>query len=423
MTTSKPLQNSKPKRPIYYDEAITVYNIVKVKARADHNAADALEELKQQLQIKKPKKNGIKAEEEALKFKKKLALGPSKLDHLPYSAIKAFYQFSISPASIVLGVGGKGIPKHYMFLATPSEAKANKLAEVLQEAQWVPDNNLKNEKPEVIIKGNSLDNSLITENYKAPEYGLPAAPKPSNAPTRKSSIPDRSPGPVEKPVDQSRHTTSSHTESVSSISYANQKKQTKLTKDRSGHQSSTVSPQRIEYQKSHGKRRSDADQIPVGYANENSSYVSYKPGKKSSGPKSPESTRSANYYAPENSMVQRSPSKAKLVGGGVFITASKPDKLNKTTGRRAASENRLASNIYYVRPDVDETSSSSSISSSNDSLNENYIIREIFKPTKIELSRSRRHSSSSSSSYSYSSSNSLSPGRLIVFGHPSSRRS
>ncbi|KAM7539622.1 hypothetical protein Aperf_G00000032123 [Anoplocephala perfoliata] len=399
MTSLKPLPNSKAKKPLYYDEKITIYPISKVKQGANHNAEDALEELKKQLQNKKPTKNSVTAEEEALQFKKKIALSPSlKSKTLPYSDIKAFYQFSNSPAFTVLGVQGKGIPKEYIVFANPNVDKANKLTEILQVAQWTQGNNLKN-KPSAV---SSAELAVVGDVSEKSNTSLRTPPTVSRSPARKSSfqspspqrnsthmsrtpagtsaIPDRYPISAGRPVGQPSQSILSRTRSMSTIT-----------------ERTSTSP--VRQPNSAGKsldqpRSSTLSQIPVRYNNEATTYFAYNP-KKNRGQKSWGSTNSVIYYAPKK---QGRLSKAEPVGDTYILTERKPRKPNKTKTRRATSESQLAPKIYYLRPDMDETGSSSD----NES--------EIYfgGPSKPKLSRSRRHSSSSTSSTS-SSSYSLSP--------------
>ena len=92
MTTLKPIAGTS-KKPLYYDEVVQIYEIVKLKPKTNHNPTDALEELKKQLANKKSIKAKLMAREDAIEFKKKGVGKSLSLKLVPYEAVKTFYQF------------------------------------------------------------------------------------------------------------------------------------------------------------------------------------------------------------------------------------------------------------------------------------------------------------------------------------------
>ncbi|KAM7540819.1 hypothetical protein Aperf_G00000032117 [Anoplocephala perfoliata] len=555
MTTVQPLPKSKPKKPIYYDEEIKLYDIVKVKKGADHNPADALEELEKQVKFKKATTNKITANHEALQFKKKIDLGTSsKVKNLPYPDIKAFYQFSKSPAFMVLGVQANDIPKQYIFLAAPDVNKADKFAEILQQAHWAPDNNLKNEIPEVTIDANDPDHpdvsvkssisrsrngtytsaGIITSsqrnqtqpsrstkekspgpnrrsNSRASKPELSPAKQPRSSPSVNSSggyatrsshtspsqtndyqmdgLPAKSKAALVPvgyeaqlpPAKQSRSspsvnssggyaTRSSHTSPPQTNDYqvdglpakskaapvpvgyeaqlppAKHSRSSPSVNSSGGYatrSSHTSPPQTNDYQVDGLPAKSKAAPVPVGYeaqlppakhsrsspsVNSSGGYATrsshtsppqtndYQMGRrptKSKAAKVPvgykaqlprnqstkakrfsyifcdpwDSTSSGFYYAPKYTKSKSRPSNVRRTGNNILVTERSSNKFNKTEPRRAASEDRLASKIYYLQPDMQEMSGSSS----SDSVYETFLAR----PSKTELSRPRSYSSSS----------------------------
>ncbi|VDN99629.1 unnamed protein product [Rodentolepis nana] len=469
MTTIKPLPNSKAKNPLYYDEVVQMYDVVKVKAKANHNPVDALEELKNQLKKKKAIKATLLAGEEAIEFKKKGVGKSPQLKRLPYSAVKSFYQYTTSPAFVVMGVQANDIPKQYVILAAPTVEKANKLTEILQAGQLAPKHNLKNQVPPV------ASSDIIREEVTR---------SPSSPPARNSTY---SPSPRRQTA--SRHTPSQSTHRQKSPS-SHRRSARKTSSSTSSHSSMVRRPQRSSSSSSRSKTRSYSYpsyserrrvasvyssnarrsegyvnngspspppqryskraisvststliQIPIsrnssspkpipqknrstamGYIDDKSFFIHYNPPrkmKKEKKSKSRQSVRSSNYYTSIDSSSSDSEMERKFFKDhsqpqpGIYLMADKKPKVKRVKNfKRSRSENtRLSSKIYYFS--LNNTSSSSSTSSS-DSEDETYIVRRNHKPNKSSSRRSKQSLITSWRSpprSRYSSSSSSSPSR------------
>nr|CDS29499.1 expressed conserved protein [Hymenolepis microstoma] len=450
MTTVKPLPNSKPKKPLYYDEVVQIYDVVKVKARTDHNPTDALEELKKQLTKKKAVKARLLAREEAIQFKKKGVGKSPKIKRIPYSAVKSFYQFTTSPAFVVLGVQGNDIPKQYVILAAPSVEKANRLTEILQVGQLAPNNNLKNQIPPLELRNYVRDESpwspiSSSHSHSSRRY------TPSQSSHRHKSSRKNSSSTTSHSSRVKRSRSSSKRRSYSFPSYS--EKQRAASADspnirKSGGYiktgSSSPSPQRYNkktisvststlIQIPISRNSSSPDPVPkqdksmsMGYNEDRSFFIYYNPPsrmRKTKKSKSRGSDTPVFYFTPDDSSSSEDEKERKISRArsearpGIYLMANKKPKVKrvKKLKKRSASEDtRLSSKIYYFS--LNDSSSSSSSSSSSDSEEETYVLQRSRKSVQSSPRRSRRSSNRSwrspprgrySSSSSSSSSSSI----------------
>ncbi|KAL5111894.1 hypothetical protein TcWFU_004091 [Taenia crassiceps] len=459
MTTLKPLPGGKSKEQVYFDEILEVYGAEKIKPKGELTPYEALEALKKHLNDKKAAKAKVVAKVNALDFKKKGVHSTFKLKEVPYEAVKGFYQFSVKPNFVVIGVASKEIPKQYIILAAPKAEKLDRLFDVLQTSQLTPGHKLNKPVPPVndsliaVVGAESESPTLRSrsENRRsATSTPLPALQQQTLEPSTESSRSisyrtetTRSPSPQRQP---SRTRTESRTSAISytskhsvasSLSSHHQRVPRSLSSSSSSLRSRPTPTPKGGYssQRSASSRRSSSSTIPaaciqssiatppsilvsqdkpVEYNETKSQFIVYRPSKYKVSMNRPFEfgglvNRKPNYYSSESSSDESDDANDRSTMKTSKHSERSPQKDDQKPKQKSDlkksqyKEERLSSKIYYFLADREEFSSSDSDSDSI--IEENHKVKRVsskLQPRKAPSKRRNRSSSSSSSSPSIS---------------------